>query len=108
DLLLMTALGVGIMAMLNFLYSLALPGIGIMQEGHVGAWRGLYSQKNGLARLMVLGTIACSMAAFELRGRYRLLSGAGALLCLAWLIFTKDRPCSANGTWSDSVQHGCL
>ena len=82
ELMMLVAIGVGTAALLNMLYVLLTPGTGLMHDGHAGAWRGLYSQKNGLARLMVLGTVACFYAAAVSRRHRRLLALVGSGLCL--------------------------
>jgi exopolysaccharide production protein ExoQ len=91
DTLRMIAIGVGVAAVLNLLYTLAAPGSGIMQDGHAGAWRGIYSQKNGLARLMVLGFISCAALVLSSRGVSRLLASMGATLCLLLVFLSTSK-----------------
>lgn len=42
---------------MSIFFAVALPQYGIMQEVHAGAWRGIYTHKNGLGGIMALGTI---------------------------------------------------
>lgn len=56
------AWALGIATVLSFLFALAIPQLGIHQEGgHLGAWRGIYVHKNALGRSMGLSIILFSL-----------------------------------------------
>lgn len=42
--------------LLSFVFAIALPKYGIMAGVHTGAWRGIYTHKNWLGRMMVLAS----------------------------------------------------
>ena len=64
------AWAMGLLATSNFLFTLAVPSAGIESGEHAGAWRGMFFQKNPLARMMVLSAITLLLAALESR-KYR-------------------------------------
>lgn len=45
-----------IILFLSFIFAIALPKYGIMSGIHAGAWRGIYTHKNVLGKIMVLST----------------------------------------------------
>jgi exopolysaccharide production protein ExoQ len=45
------------------------PGVGVDASGHLGAWQGIYAQKNSLGRAMAFGTIVWLLLAIEQRTR---------------------------------------
>jgi O-antigen ligase/peptidoglycan/xylan/chitin deacetylase (PgdA/CDA1 family) len=47
----------GAAAVLSLVFALLIPDYGLEAGFHEGAWRGIYSQKNGLGTAMALGTI---------------------------------------------------
>jgi O-antigen ligase len=47
----------GLAIFLNVFFAIVLPQYGIMQGIHTGAWRGIYTHKNGLGAMMALSTI---------------------------------------------------
>lgn len=48
----------GALAILSLLLALLAPGYGTDQLNHFGDWRGVFNEKNVLARVMVLGVVA--------------------------------------------------
>lgn len=88
---LMTILGwaMGIAAILSVLFALAVPELGIHQDGDFqGAWRGIYMQKNGLGKMMVLGALTFILLALREEGRARRKWQALALLCAALVLLS--------------------
>ena len=79
-LLRLLAAALGLVAVLSLVFAVALPALGVDQDVHAGAWRGVFIQKNTLAQVMVLGAIVCALAASGL-GRLRWAGWGGAALC---------------------------
>jgi exopolysaccharide production protein ExoQ len=79
----------GIVAVLSLLFALLIPELGVHQGGDFdGAWRGIYQQKNGLGKMMVLGTLTFVLLALREEGRARRKWQALALLCAALVILS--------------------
>ncbi len=53
----LAALALGLVVLGNFLYCLAVPSIGIQVGIQAGAWRGLFIQKNTLARVLFFSAL---------------------------------------------------
>ncbi len=68
----MVGWAVGIATVFSLLYTLALPGSGIENGLHVGAWRGPLIHKNMFSRLMVASTLPLLLVALSSR-KYRAL-----------------------------------
>jgi O-antigen ligase len=85
--LLAWALGIG--ALLSLLFALALPAYGIINEGGVQGWRGVYTQKNGLGRNMALAALVFIILALSDR-RYRWVSWAGFGLSIVLLLLSNS------------------
>lgn len=79
-----------ILAVLSFLYSALLPSRGVMQEIHVGAWRGLWVEKNYLGGQMSRGVILM-MCAFAMQPKRGLLWVPGGLLCFFLVIMSTSK-----------------
>lgn len=62
-----------IVALFTILFSLAMPGAAIETGINQGAWRGPFTQKNLMARLMVLTIMICLLGATDSRRRSYLL-----------------------------------
>ncbi|MDZ8054931.1 MAG: O-antigen ligase family protein [Aulosira sp. ZfuVER01] len=56
------AWAMGIIVVINLLFTLALPSIGIEGGEHAGAWRGVYPQKNVSSRMFVLSSLILLLA----------------------------------------------
>jgi O-antigen ligase len=79
--------GLGITAVASFWVALLMPNIGIHQEIHLGAWRGIYNQKNYFATSMAALLTACVIQVISPEERrpwkVGLLGLSAALLLLA-------------------------
>lgn len=64
DLIRLIALTFSILAVGSLLAGALVPGFGVMQEVHPGAWRGLWWEKNTLGAMMAWGALAFLAAAF--------------------------------------------
>lgn len=71
------ALALGTVAILSFVFAIALPSYGIDVGPHAGAWRGVFNQKNNLGQAMVLSTVAFLLLA-RASERRRWVGWAGA------------------------------
>lgn len=58
DMLRVIASGFAILAVFSFLAGALVPGFGVMHEVHVGAWKGLWWEKNTLGAMMAWATLA--------------------------------------------------
>lgn len=97
ELLNLVAVSLGLGILMSVLVALLAPKLGISQDDHIGAWRGVYAQKNILARVCLLETL---ITAFLLRGRgrqnswIRWTSGAAAVVgSAAVMILAKSATC---------------
>jgi exopolysaccharide production protein ExoQ len=89
ELMEMLGWAMGIAAVLSLLFALLIPELGIHQDGDfAGAWRGIYLQKNGLGKMMVLGTLTFILLALREEGRARRKWQALALLCAALVVLS--------------------
>lgn len=80
----------GILVGINFIFTLALPSVGIETGEHGGAWRGVYVQKNLLARMAVLSSITFLLAALESHSKRHILwIGLGLSVLLVLLSTSK-------------------
>jgi len=61
----MLAWAFGIIAVFSFLFSIAFRGVAIESGANAGSWRGPFTQKNLLARLMVLSAIIFLLLALD-------------------------------------------
>lgn len=81
-LLRLLGVALGAAAVLSVVFALALPRYGVEQTIHTGAWRGVYTQKNGLGQAMALSAIVFLLIALD-RGRWRGLAWLGVFLSAA-------------------------
>lgn len=88
--LLAWTLGIG--AILSLVFAIALPVYGIDMTG---AWRGIYPQKNTLARLMVLGTIVFLLLALSIR-KYRWFAWAILSLSIGLTLLSQSKTALVN------------
>jgi O-antigen ligase len=86
----MVAWALGIAAVFSLLYTLALPGSGIENGMHPGAWRGPFMQKNGFARLLVVSALAILLVALNTR-RYRYLVWTVFGIAVALLVLSNSK-----------------
>jgi len=84
------ALVFSVLAIFSFLMAVFLPQKGIMQEIHVGAWRGLWSEKNYLGGQMSRGFIIM-MCAFAMRPDRGWLWVPMGVLCLFLVIMSTSK-----------------
>lgn len=87
------AWALGTAAVLSLVVALVLPSYGVhVGDAHAGAWKGIYSHKNGLGRPMALGVVVFALFAFW-GERYRWVGWAGfGLLIFLILKSTSGTP----------------
>ena len=75
---------------LSFFFAIVPPRYGIMTELFPGAWRGVWTEKNGLGALMAMGALSCMAAAVLAAPRrtFWLLMFAG---CTALLLLSRSK-----------------
>lgn len=83
------AQALGIAAMSSLLYTLAFPGSGTM-AGFMGAWRGVFVQKNVLGIVMVLSTLVFLILASSSR-KHRVLLWSGVSLSVALVLLSASK-----------------
>lgn len=83
-----------IVVLLSIAIALALPSYGVMtfQEGgvHQGAWRGVYSHKNGLGRMMVLSALVFLLSTSS-NHKYRWIAWFGFILSIALIVLSTSK-----------------
>lgn len=79
----------GIITLLSWVYGLILPKYGIMSGVHAGSWRGIYTHKNGLGRVMVSAFIVFLLLLGS--GRYRWLKVMGLCASFALLLLSTSK-----------------
>jgi exopolysaccharide production protein ExoQ len=90
DALRLFAVACSIGACLDFVFSAALPPIGVHQDGPwVGTWKGLHDQKNGLGAMSAF-TIMILIAAIRDTRRISLLYAGGLLVAVLMLAASKS------------------
>jgi len=77
---------------LSFIFAIALRKYGVMGGIHAGAWRGIYTHKNWLGRMMVLGSGVLFLLANDAR-KHRLITWIG--LSIAFLLVLLSRSSSS-------------
>lgn len=90
DLLKLMAWAFGAAAVTSLVFGIALPSIGREVEIHVGAWRGVFPQKNNLGQIMVLSTMVFLLLARTL-DRRRWLAWSGAALSAGLVILSTSK-----------------
>jgi exopolysaccharide production protein ExoQ len=90
----LSAIGLGLVALINFLFCLAMPSIGIQNGMQAGAWRGVFIQKNSMARLLFFSSLVfLSLLAAKdpvdrsMRGWYR----NGLILCALMISLSQSK-----------------
>ncbi len=89
------AFGIGVV--LSFPFALLLPAYGKMGGLHAGAWRGVYTHKNGLGATMVSSTMAFMIFAFQY-SRHQWIGWLGVLLSLVLLVLSRSTAALINVT----------
>lgn len=82
--------GLGLTVILCFVFTLVFPNFGIEHGEHTGAWRGLFTQKNGLARIMVLSVVTGLWLVLE-RERQRFWWSGKLFLSVILLILSTSK-----------------
>jgi exopolysaccharide production protein ExoQ len=86
------AIAMGLLIVINFLFTLAQPSIAIELGEHAGAWRGVYSQKNVASRIFVLSSLMLLLAAQSIYGyRYRYMIWGLLVLAVAMTFLTTSK-----------------
>ena len=75
---------------LSFLTGLLNPGFGVMSEIHVGAWKGLYYEKNQLGGHMARAAFLCGFL-FVMDRRWRLVWAFGVFLCALLVLLSTSK-----------------
>jgi O-antigen ligase len=78
----------GIAVVLSFVFAVALPKYGIMGGLHAGKWRGIYTHKNVLGKMMVPSIMSFLLLAIDARKKRWLLWGGVSLSVLLLLLST--------------------
>lgn len=90
ELLRLLAWSLGIAALLSLVFALALPSYGIQTDEFRGtAWRGIFTHKNMLGRIMVLGAVVFLLLALSGR-KYRWIAWAGLSLSVVLLLLSES------------------
>ncbi|MGB3627392.1 MAG: O-antigen ligase [Henriciella sp.] len=78
------------LALVTFAAGLLMPSLGVMNEIHVGAWRGLWWEKNAMGGHMARAAFLCAFL-FLMDSRLRGLWGSGVLLCAALVLLSTSK-----------------
>ncbi len=90
EVLRLLAAALGAAAALSAVFAVALPGLGVDQGVHAGAWQGIYTEKNTLGQMMALAAMAFVLLRADApRGR-RWPPAAGALLAAALIALSRS------------------
>ena len=76
-----------LIALSSLAFAVAIPRVGVTSEIHVGAWRGIFPQKNALGQVMVYGS-AVLMVLTLVDPVHRRKTLAGLLLCIALVLLS--------------------
>ena len=74
---------------LSFIFAIVLRKYGVMGGVHAGAWRGIYTHKNWLGRMMVLGSGVFFILANDAR-KHRLILWIGAALAFLLILLSRS------------------
>ncbi len=80
------AITTGLAAVTSALLIVAFPSIGKMQDSYVGAWIGVFQEKNGLGQFMALGVLTFMVTAVEAPAKKRWVFLAPLALCFVLLV----------------------
>lgn len=87
----LVAISLGLSALISAFYAVALPSVGKHLSGpFVGAWKGVYPQKNVLSRLMILSSMAFACLNDKSRNK-RYIFGFGFCFSLALVLLTTSK-----------------
>ena len=77
-------------AALSFITALLVPSFGVMNEIHVGAWKGLFYEKNQMGGHMARAAFLCGFL-FIMDAPWRRLWGAGVCLCVLLVLLSTSK-----------------
>jgi exopolysaccharide production protein ExoQ len=80
----------GLVIILSFVYAILLPKYGIMGGVHAGAWRGIYTHKNTLGKMMTLSSTVFTLLLLSDR-KHRLILAGGLSLSIGLLLLTTSK-----------------
>ena len=83
------AVALGFVILLSFLFAVLLPKYGVMGGIHAGAWRGIYTHKNVLGKMMVLSSSVFWLLATSTK-KINLLCWTGFGLSVLLLLLTRS------------------
>jgi O-antigen ligase len=69
----------GVLAFLSLIWIVLIPSQGIDHELHIGAWRGLWKDKNGFGAIMAMGAVSALAASIHVPKRRRFWLGLSLL-----------------------------
>ena len=78
------------LALASVAMALAVPALGVDQDVHAGAWKGVWWEKNTLGAMMATGAVACCAAAIA-RPREQVFWFGFAALCGALVILSTSK-----------------
>ncbi len=78
----------GLVILLSIIVAVALPTYGVSEGLHQGAWKGIFSHKNGLGRMMLLSIIVFALV--EFRRKQRLLKWIFLSLAVIVLVLSQS------------------
>lgn len=78
------------LAFISFSAGIVAPSFGVDQEVHVGAWRGLWWEKNAMGGHMARAAFLCAFL-FLMDKPWRLVWGGGVLLCVALVLLSTSK-----------------
>lgn len=90
ELILIIAGSFVILAVLSTFMALAVPSLGVDHEIHVGAWKGVWWEKNTLGARMAIGAVACYAAA-RVDPKHFWIWLACAVLCTLLVIMSTSK-----------------
>ncbi len=78
------------LAVVTLAAGLVAPGFAVMDEIHVGAWRGLWWEKNAMGGHMSRAAFLCAFL-FLMDKRWRMAWGGGLLICVALVFLSTSK-----------------
>jgi exopolysaccharide production protein ExoQ len=79
---------------LSMFFALFLPTYGVMQDLHVGAWRGIHTHKNGLGQIMGLTSLVFTVLIVDNKRNYYLWPGL--ILSVTLLVLSRSTASMSN------------